>query len=133
MLLGLIILYFGSGTFQKLYGPGDDMGIWRWTFYSGAVLVLVGAVGAVLRQFAKLPRVIRVFLWIVGVVGQCTFPIFVLHLVVLQAKAVLVMLHVPEKVALGLVVSTFVAFCMWCITSLYKLHYGGQGLPAEIV
>ncbi len=121
--LGIAILYFGNGSFDGFYDP-IDMGVWRWTFYSGLVLVLASGVLTTLLHFASLPVFMQKGLQIVGVLGQCTFPIFVLHGLVLRAKLLFLLAGMPMWAALAIPFALFFLFCGWIMRRLYQLYYG---------
>ena len=99
MLVGLSLLYVRSGTFGPLYTYEFhvDMGIWRWVLYCGVVIVILGALEKILKQYRKLPDGIQRLLEIVSVFGQCTFPIYVLHLFAIEGKDSLVAQAYPMR------------------------------------
>ena len=63
-------------------------------------------------------------LQIVGVLGQCTFPIFVLHGLVLRAKLLFLLAGMPMWAALAIPFALFFLFCGWIMRRLYQLYYG---------
>jgi amino acid adenylation domain-containing protein len=123
LALGLCILYLRSGSLRPMTVE-DDMGLWRWVFYSGAVLVLGGAQAAMIARMETWPRTLRRGAEVVAVFGQCTLPIFVVHLVTHHTKPVLNTLQVPDLVGLIALLLIFVGTTAWCVVSLYRLHYG---------
>ena len=92
--LGLFILYLRSGSLRSMTLE-DDMGLWRWVFYSGVVLVLGGAQAAMIARIENWPLTLRRGAEVVAIFGQCTLPIFVVHLVTHHSKPVLNTLNVP--------------------------------------
>jgi hypothetical protein len=122
--LGLLILLLRSGSLQSLGADDTDMGLWRWVFYSGLVLVLGGPLAAAMVHLERWPPNLRRGVEVIAIVGQCTFPIFVMHVVVWFLKPVLIGLGIPDPVALALLLATFICFSAWCINSVYQLHYG---------
>jgi hypothetical protein len=106
----------------------DDMGLWRWVFYSGVVLVLGGAQAAMIARIENWPLTLRRGAEVVAIFGQCTLPIFVVHLVTHHSKPVLNTLNVPDLVGLTALLLIFVGFTSWCVVNLYRLHYG-QNVP----
>jgi amino acid adenylation domain-containing protein len=125
--LGLFILYLRSGSLRSMTLE-DDMGLWRWVFYSGAVLVLGGAQAAMIARIENWPLTLRRGAEVVAIFGQCTLPIFVVHLVTHHSKPVLNMLDVPDLLGLTALLLIFVGFTSWCVVNLYRLHYG-QNVP----
>jgi amino acid adenylation domain-containing protein len=123
MALGMATLYFDSGSFDGFYDP-INMDVWRWIFYSGLVLVLASGVLTLLMHFAELPAPMRKGLQIAGVLGQCTFPIFVLHGLVLRAKLLFLMAGLPMWAALAIPFSLFFLFCGWIMYRIHQLYYG---------
>jgi amino acid adenylation domain-containing protein len=121
--IGLAMLYIGTGTFQGLYNS-DDMQLWRWVFYSSLVLLLVAALSSLLRRFAAFPGSLRVFLQTIGVVGQCTFPLFVLHGLVIPCKVLLLKSGLQMWAALLLPFLLFFLISSWLMLKLYTLYYG---------
>jgi hypothetical protein len=121
--LGLTVLYGGTGSLQGLHSSGD-MGVWRWLFYSGAVLIAGGLLNLLLERYTSLPKLGQkaVNLW--GVLGQCTLPVIVLHILVLHVKAVLVLVGLPEKIALALPLALFVLSLAWMMRAIYRMYYG---------
>lgn len=127
MLAGLLILYLSTGTLHPMYGDGGDMGIWRWTFYIGAVLVLTSGVAFLLLRLTSLSETTRVCLQVISALGQCTLPIFVLHLLILKLKAILETVGVSELSAMVIVLGMFFAICFWLVKHIYQLCYGSTG------
>ncbi len=125
--LGLFILYLRSGSLRSMTLE-DDMGLWRWVFYSGVVLVLGGAQAAMIARIENWPLTLRRGAEVVAIFGQCTLPIFVVHLVTHHSKPVLNMLDVPDLLGLTALLLIFVGFTSWCVVNLYRLHYG-QNVP----
>jgi amino acid adenylation domain-containing protein len=125
--LGLFILYLRSGSLRSMTVE-DDMGLWRWVFYSGVVLVLGGAQAAMIARIENWPLTLRRGAEVVAIFGQCTLPIFVVHLVTHHSKPVLNTLNVPDLVGLTALLLIFVGFTSWCVVNLYRLHYG-QNVP----
>jgi amino acid adenylation domain-containing protein len=128
---GLVWLRLTTGGFAGLFDSAD-MGLWRWFFYGGAVLVLSAFVHAVLRRHDRLPSVARESLRAVGVVGQCTLPIVMGHELVLKLKTLLVLLGVPTAVAIALTVLAFVTTITWLSVRLYQLYYGGSEVAERV-
>ncbi len=121
--LGLFILYLRSGSLQSLGADAKDMGLWRWVLYSGWVLVLGGSLAAAVAQLEKWPSGLRRGAEVIATVGQCTFPIFVVHITLFPLKPVLNRLSIPDSVGFSLLLVTFIGFSAWCVSSLYRLHY----------
>jgi hypothetical protein len=128
--LGLLILYLRSGSLRSMTVE-DDMGLWRWVFYSGVVLVLGGALAAVIARMENWPLTLRRGAEVVAIFGQCTLPIFVVHLVTHHSKPVLNTLSVPDSIGLTLLLLIFVSFTAWCVVSLHRLHYGQSAPPVS--
>ncbi|MGI6854730.1 amino acid adenylation domain-containing protein [Mesorhizobium sp. 1B3] len=131
MLAGLLILYTRSGTLQSMYGNGGDMGMWRWTFYIGTVFVLASGVSVLVRRLTELSTSARVCLQAVAAFGQCTLPIFVLHLLVLNLKDVLEASGIPELLAMCVVLGIFFTISVWVVSQVYQLCYGPAGSFSE--
>jgi amino acid adenylation domain-containing protein len=128
---GLAWLRLTSGGFAGLFDSAD-MGLWRWFFYGGAVLLLSALTHAVLRRHDRLPSALRESLRVVGVVGQCTLPIVMGHQLVLKLKKLLVLLGVPTAVAIALTVLAFVTTIGWLGLRLYQLYYGGSEVAERV-
>jgi amino acid adenylation domain-containing protein len=123
VVLGLLILYLRSGSLQLLGADPKDMGLWRWVLYSGLVLVLGGLLAVAIAQLEKWPVTLRRGAEVIAAVGQCTFPIFVMNIVLWPLKPILNRLDIPDTVGFTLLLVIFVAFSAWCVSSLYRLHY----------
>ncbi|MFM8333501.1 MAG: amino acid adenylation domain-containing protein [Candidatus Methylumidiphilus sp.] len=119
---GVALLYFGSGSLQGFY-DSVDMGLWRWSFYAGLVLIMAGGIAAILKHFTQLPKLARTGLQLCAVLGQGTFPVFVLHGLVLRAKLLLLMAGLPMSAALGIPFALFFGFTGWMLFKLYQLYY----------
>jgi amino acid adenylation domain-containing protein len=128
---GLVWLRLASGGFAGLVDSAD-MGLWRWFFYGGAVLLLSALTHAALRRHDRLPSAVRESLKVVGVVGQCTLPIVMGHELVLKLKTLLVLLGVPTAVAIALTVLAFVTTITWVSIRLYQLYYGGSEFAERV-
>jgi amino acid adenylation domain-containing protein len=124
--IGVAMLYVGTGTLQGLYNS-DDMQLWRWVFYSSLVLLLVAALSSMIRSFTSFPGSLRVFFQTIGVVGQCTFPLFVLHSLVIPCKLLLVKSGLQMWAALLLPFLIFFLISAWLMLKLYNLYYGKTG------
>lgn len=122
VLLGAGLLYLGSGSMRPLYDH-TNMGLWRWAFDIGLVLILAGAVAAVLRHHARLPASARSGLQLSSILGQGTFPLFVLHGLVLPAKTLLLLAGLSASMALTLPFALFFALSGWMLMRLYQLYY----------
>jgi amino acid adenylation domain-containing protein len=120
--LGLFILCLRSGSLQPL-ADEQDMGLWRWVLYSGLVLVLGGSLAAAVAKLEKWPPILHRGVEVIATFGQCTFPIFMMHIVASNLKPILIRLSIPDPVALALLLVTFIGFSAWCVSSLYQLHY----------
>lgn len=129
--LGLFMLYLESGSLQSLGADHNDMGVWRWLLYSGLVLVLIGALAAALTVQEKWPAILRRGAEVVAIVGQCTFPIFVMHLILWPMKPMLNKLHIPDAAGFALLMVVFFGFSAWCVNNLYRLYYAHSYPPAR--
>ena len=121
--LGLFILYLRSGSLRLLGADELDMGLWRWVLYSGVVLLLCSFLATAMERLEKWPHTLRQGAQVIAAIGQCTFPIFVLHFVVWYLKTALIGLGIPDALALAFLLVTFIGFSAWCVGSLYRLHY----------
>jgi amino acid adenylation domain-containing protein len=125
MVSGVAMLYLANSNFQwTVLNDSNDMGLWRWSFYTGASLVLAAGIALVVIRLASMPVMVRRLFQFVGVIGQCAFPVFVLHLSAISIKGVLVKLGASDSTALMIVLVFFFVSCGWCIVRLYRLHYG---------
>ena len=60
---------------------------------------------------------------IIATLGQCTFPIFVMHFVAWCVKPVLVGFGLSDPEAMVLLLTAFIGFSAWCVSSPFRLHY----------
>ncbi len=120
---GLALLWAGTGHLHGLYATAD-MAPWRWVFYSGVVVVVAAMIDLVLGRFASLPRALQVALQLGGVLGQCSLPIFVLHGMVTELKAMLDVAGSPPPVSTAVALLAFACACGLAIGSIYRAYYG---------
>lgn len=121
---GLAILYLDRASFTPL-ADGDDVGLWRWPVYTGVVLILAGCLTAIINVYETLPTIGRTLVNLTGVLGQCSLIIFVLHEVVLHAKALLVVAGLSDPIALTIPLAAFLIFIFFVMNRIYRLYYGG--------
>ncbi len=122
-IIGLALLYFDKGNFALLYGNGDDMGLWRWFFYIGIILIIMDFLKQLIANYDQQPLLLRKSMNWGSVIGQCTLIIFVLHGLVLSFKALLEAIGLPEKIALSLPLLFFVLICSWVMGKIHRLYY----------
>ncbi len=123
VLAGLALLYVDRGSFAAL-ADGDNMGLWRWPVYTGAVLLLASGLSALINSYERLPASVRTFVNLMGVLGQCSLIIYVLHSVVLRVKVLLVTTGLPDPIALALPLFSFLVCCGFIMNKIYRLYYG---------
>jgi amino acid adenylation domain-containing protein len=123
MLAGLALLYAGTRSFAAL-SDGTNMGLWRWLFYCGAVLVMAGFLGAAIGRYERMPPALRTVVNLGSVFGQCSLLVFVLHELVLELKALLDTTGLRESITLTVPLLLFVGVCAWVMSKIYRLYYG---------
>jgi amino acid adenylation domain-containing protein len=120
MAMGLLRVV--DGSLIRIH-DGDDMRLWRWVLCAGAVLC-IGALASDAITSRMLPGFARSLTRLIGVIGQCALPFFVLHVLVIDVYVLLSLAHVPRALGLGLTVGPFVGFCGWMVARIYTLYYG---------
>jgi fucose 4-O-acetylase-like acetyltransferase len=100
------------------------MDFWRWPAYAGVVLLIAAALTQLILNYDSLPRPVRVACNGMGFLGQCSLLVFVLHEVVLQVKALLDALRLPEVVTMAVPLLFFTIICAAAMTKIYRLYYG---------
>jgi hypothetical protein len=123
---GLALLRRERGDFAAL-ADGDDMGLWRWFVYGGAVLLLASCLTMAARLYGRLPTAMQTFLNLLAILGQFSLLVYVLHGIVLQVKILLVAAGLPESVSLALPLIVFFAICTTAMGRLYRIYYGKLG------
>jgi hypothetical protein len=123
VVTGLVVLYVTAGVLDGFYEP-DDMGVWRWSFYSGLVLIITAFISYTLDRYPVFPKTLKELLHVIGVIGQCTFPLFVFHGLVIPGKDILENAGIPGMLAFVFSVSLFIIFSVWMVYKLYKMYYG---------
>ena len=119
---GVALLYLNSGSFEGLHQQ-TDMGLWRWLFYSGVVLMTASFIFSLVNSFTLLPKFIRIILQVLAVFGQATFLIIALHSMVLYGKAILTIAGLPISMAISIPVLIFLSINGWVMVRLYQLYY----------
>jgi amino acid adenylation domain-containing protein len=120
--LAMALLRLVDGSLMRIH-DGDDMRLWRWVFCAGAVLCIAAlASDAITRRLA--PGLARSFARLLGVVGQCALPFFVLHVLVIDVYVLLSLAKVPRALGLGLTIGPFLGFGGWMVARIYTLYYG---------
>jgi amino acid adenylation domain-containing protein len=122
-LAGLTYLRLERGSLAAL-SDADDMGMWRWAAYAAAVLLAASGLTLLLDRYDNLPAWIRRSLNWVGILGQCSLIVYVLHGVVLEVKVLLVAARVPETLALLVPLGAFMLACAMVMSRIYRLYYG---------
>jgi hypothetical protein len=132
LAIGTAITLFGIGWLRLETGNlsglamGEDMRLWRWTFYSGCLLVTLGLILLSLKHFETLSRRVQeAFKW-AGILGQCTLPVVVLHGLVMTIKRILVTLGVPSSIGLALPLVLFFLAIGIAARRIYRLYYGSS-------
>ncbi len=115
------LLFVSDKSVQKLF-DGDDMRLWRWMFCAGLVgLITAGAAFLVrlhgIRFFRRVQRLL-------GVVGQCALPLFVLHVMIIDIHDIILLTSAPRMVAMWIPLVAFALFAGGLIHRLYTLYYG---------
>jgi amino acid adenylation domain-containing protein len=123
MIAGMAILQLGGDAALR-FQDSNDMGLWRWLVYSGAVLLLTGSFSTLLKRYAISPGWVRELYHLVGIIGQCTFPLLVLHGVVIPGKELMTLAGLQETASLLIAVSFFVVISTWLLVKFYDLYYG---------
>lgn len=123
VVLGVVLLRLRSGSLELLGADERDMGLWRWFLYSGGVLALGGSLARALACVERWPVPVLRAAEVVATFGQCTFPIFAVHIIIWPMKAVLDGLDVPDALGLALLLTVFATFCAWCVSNLHRLYY----------
>lgn len=128
MLGGLGLLYAGSGSFAPLfiYETESDVGIWRWMLYDGVVIIILGVTGWLLERYRTLPEGMQRAMELTAVLGQCTFPIYLLHLFVLEGKHILLALGMSRTPSSIVAVAAFFLVSAWLMQKFHDLHYGTE-------
>ena len=118
LLLGGVVLGLaGLGIASVQHGNlspvlnGNDMDLWRWPAYGGVVLLIAAALTQLILNYECLPHPVRVACNGMGVLGQCSLLVFVLHGVVLQVKALLDAIRLPEAVTMTVPLLFFTVIC----------------------
>jgi amino acid adenylation domain-containing protein len=128
--VGLGLLYGTTGGFSGL-NDADGVALWRWAFYAGLILVLAGGLQALLRRRDQLPAPLRRALYWAGALGQCTFPVYVLHGLLLSCTKLLRAFGVPERLVLAIPLTLFFVVVGWMTSRLYRLYYGAPAGEAK--
>ncbi len=128
-LAGLFLLYLTRGSLEGLFDE-RDMGLWRWLVYPGAVLILAAVLNTVIQRYDRLPAGLRTVLDWGCILGQCSLLVFVLHSLVLPAKALLDATGLPQAITLPLPLLVFVGICGWTMGKLYRIYHGKKPLIA---
>jgi amino acid adenylation domain-containing protein len=123
VLTGLALLLADRGSLAAL-ADEDDMGLWRWPVYTGAILMLGAALTLRINRYETLGAALRILLNLMGVLGQCSLIIYVLHSVVLRVKVLLVATGLPDPIALALPLVSFLVCCGFMMNKIYRLYYG---------
>lgn len=124
LMAGAVVLCIAGRGFGGL-ADADDMGLWRWLFCAGGVLVL-GAAAKKAMTTAKASRATQAL----GTIGQLALPLFVLHLLVIDSHHILEALGMPTFLSFALVMVTFALVVRAMATRLYALYYGTTPAPA---
>jgi amino acid adenylation domain-containing protein len=122
-LLGLVMVYEATGSWEGLKDTAS-MPLFRWVFYAGTILIFASVMSQSLTRYDRMPAAIRETINVVGVLGQISLPVFVLHQLVLRAKFLLVLAGMHGTLALVLPLLAFFAACWWMMSKLYRLYYG---------
>ncbi len=130
LLTGTALLYQATGSIGSI-GTNQDMGLWRWFFYAGLVVLLVATLRSVIDRFERLPSALRTALYVGAVVGQCSLQFYVLHGLVLQVKALLDATGLPESITLTLPALAFFAIGGAMMRTIYLLYHGSSANAAR--
>jgi hypothetical protein len=114
-------LLFAMDKKLAMLTVGDDMRLWRWVFCAGLVSLIAAGAAAGIRARAPL---VRKAVQLVGVVGQCALPLFVIHVLIIDVHNILVALKTPSVVAVVLPLLAFSVVAALMIHRLYTLYYG---------
>ena len=133
---GLVMVWMSTGSIWALHDAAN-MPLWKWIFYAGTVLLAASITSLVLARYEERSAVRQKALNLTAVLGQISLPVFVIHTLVLRAKALLVLVGVPGSLALLIPLAAFFGACYWMMRQLYEMYYGTakpqdrQGAPAE--
>lgn len=122
VVAGLALLYITTGSLTGIY-DSMNMALWRWIFDIGVVLIVSSGLMALYRQLEGLPTRAVTALRGIAAVGLATFPLFVLHSLVIPAKDVLVMTGLSSAQALLLCMAGFFTLTLWLTNRLYQLYF----------
>ena len=120
--VALGLLMAGGGDARQLH-HSDDMGLWRWTFSAGGLLIIAALATAAITS-ARSPRPVQAATRFAGVFGQLALPLFVLHMMALDFYVILVVVNLSPLAAVALTITACVMVCLWLMNRLYVMHYG---------
>ena len=122
VLLGLIISIH-VGDFRTWLQPVTTNYVWRWVTYFGVVLILISAIDLLLIKYDEYGKWKRAVLQFFSVIGLLSFPLFILHEMVIPLKGILMVMTGHELFSLLVSLSMFLMVTFLLYRKVHKLSY----------
>jgi len=103
----------------------QEIELWKWSFYGGLSVCLVVALDRMIRVLPS-AGLGRVALNVMGVFGQLTLPLFVLHYLAWGLGMVCTAVGFPSTVRFSVEFGTLIAIGLLMTRRVYRLYYGGE-------
>lgn len=116
-----VALAASLGDLQLLWSWPSPLRGWKWVFYFGVVMILLGWLWKLRESYEKRRPMTRRLTEIAAAIGQLALPFYVLHELVLPLKALLVRLGTPDPIAVLLALGSFLLTSFFLIRKVLGL------------
>lgn len=128
-ILGIILVVSGlswgnlNGEIDELLGASSRIDLWKWCLYFGVVIFLCAVLWPIVAKHGNNKNTIGFLLRLLGSVGILALPFFIFHGLVLDIKAFLDALSVPDFLGILSVMSLFFLIGGLAVRKVWKLYF----------
>ncbi len=125
LLLAVVMASHAGDAAGWWVWPVPTNAVWRWTFYTGVVLLALAAVRRLLERYNGYGRARRYVFQLLAVCGILAFPLFITHQLVIPLKDILVRLTgLPQAPLLAFSMGLFLLSGWAMYRKVHAMNFG---------
>lgn len=123
MALGIVMSIHAGDAANWLVWPSGYNYIWKWIFYTGAILFMLSLIEKLLSYYDGYNNPAQFIVQFFSIVGMLAFPLFITHEMVLPMKSILANWGLAEGAALILPLALFLASSYWMFQKVRRVSF----------